>query len=44
MALKEKDESQLTEDEKIAIQGLPKLGDGDRCQIRVHESKEFKVK
>ncbi|ODM93025.1 Sodium/calcium exchanger 2, partial [Orchesella cincta] len=38
----EKDESQLTEDEKIAIQGLPKLGSDDRCQIRVKESKEFK--
>ncbi|CAL8099908.1 unnamed protein product [Orchesella dallaii] len=42
LALKEKDESQLTEDEKIAIQGLPKLGSDDRCQIRVKESKEFK--
>ncbi|XP_021947335.1 sodium/calcium exchanger 3 isoform X1 [Folsomia candida] len=42
MALLTKDRSQLDEDEKIAIEGLPKLGSDIRAQIRVKESKEFK--
>jgi len=43
MALLSKDKAQLDEDEKIAIEGLPKLGPDDRTLIRVKESKEFKV-
>lgn len=43
MFLSSKDRSQLDEDEKIAIEGLPKLGSDIRAQIRVKESKEFKV-
>jgi hypothetical protein len=43
MALLSKDKKQLNEDEKIAIEGLPKLGSDDRTQVRVKESKEFKV-
>ncbi|XP_065563205.1 sodium/calcium exchanger Calx-like isoform X2 [Artemia franciscana] len=34
--------SSLTEEEKIALLGLPKLGDVTRVQIRIKESKEFK--
>lgn len=34
---------ELTEDEKMALLGRPKLGDITRAQIRVKESKEFKV-
>lgn len=33
----------LTEDDKIALLGKPKLGDVIRAQIRIKESKEFKV-
>lgn len=32
-----------TEREKIAILGKPRLGDISRAQIRIKESKEFKV-
>jgi len=41
-ALLEKDPKELTEDEKITVEGLPKLGTDIRSQIRVKESKEFK--
>lgn len=43
MALLDRDVKSLTDDEKIAIEGLPKLGTDERAQIRVKESKEFKV-
>lgn len=33
-----------TEQEKIALLGRPRLGDVVRAQIRIKESKEFKVK
>lgn len=33
----------LTEDEKIALLGRPRLGDVTKIQIRIRESKEFKV-
>lgn len=32
-----------TEAEKVAILGKPRLGDVTRAQIRIKESKEFKV-
>lgn len=32
-----------TEQEKVAILGRPRLGDLNRAQIRIKESKEFKV-
>lgn len=32
-----------TEQEKIALMGRPRLGDVIRAQIRIKESKEFKV-
>lgn len=32
-----------TEQERIAILGRPRLGDLNRAQIRIKESKEFKV-
>lgn len=38
-----KDPSTLTEVEKIALLGRPKLGDVTKVQIRIKESKEFKV-
>ena len=34
----------ISPDEKIAILGKPKLGELYKCQIRIKESKEFKVK
>ena len=34
----------LTEEEKIALLGRPRLGDVTKIQIRIRESKEFKVK
>lgn len=34
----------LTEEEKLALLGRPRLGDITRAQIRVKESKEFKVR
>ena len=30
-------------EEKVAMLGRPKLGETTRCQIRIKESKEFKV-
>lgn len=33
-----------TEQEKVAIMGRPRLGDVSRAQIRIKESKEFKVR
>ena len=33
----------LTEEEKIALLGRPRLGDVTKIQIRIKESKEFKV-
>lgn len=38
----DKNLNELTEEEKIALLGKPKLGDYTRSQIRVKESKEFK--
>ena len=38
-----KDPETLTEEEKIALLGRPRLGDVTKIQIRIHESKEFKV-
>ena len=35
--------AELTEQERIALLGRPRLGDAIRAQIRVKESKEFKV-
>lgn len=32
-----------TEQEKIALMGRPRLGDVIRAQVRIKESKEFKV-
>lgn len=32
-----------TEEEKIALMGRPRLGDVIRAQVRIKESKEFKV-
>merc|ERR1719411_1162300 len=37
-----KDPETLTEEEKIALLGRPRLGDVTKIQIRIHESKEFK--
>ena len=34
----------LTEEEKIALLGRPCLGNNPKLQIRIRESKEFKVK
>ena len=33
----------LSEEEKVAMLGRPKLGETTRSQIRIKESKEFKV-
>ena len=38
-----KDPESLTEEEKIALLGRPRLGDVTKIQIRIRESKEFKV-
>ncbi len=38
-----KDPETLTEVEKIALLGRPRLGDITKVQIRIRESKEFKV-
>lgn len=35
--------SKLSDEEKVALLGRPKLGEVNRTQIRVKESKEFKV-
>jgi len=37
-----KENDDLTEDEKIALLGKPKLGESPRAQIRVKENKEYK--
>lgn len=42
-AVKKKPED-LTKEEKMALLGRPKLGDSIRAQIRIKESKEFKVR
>lgn len=34
----------LSEEQKVALLGRPKLGENTRLQIRVKESKEFKVR
>lgn len=34
---------QISVDEKIALMGKPRLGEIYRCQVRIKESKEFKV-
>ena len=39
-----KDPEDLTEEEKIALLGRPCLGNNSRIQIRIRESKEFKVR
>ena len=39
-----KDPETLTEEEKIALLGRPRLGDVTKIQIRIRESKEFKVR
>ena len=41
--LDEKDPEDLTEEEKIALLGRPCCGTNTRIQIRIRESKEFKV-
>ncbi|XP_037069863.1 sodium/calcium exchanger 3-like isoform X1 [Pollicipes pollicipes] len=38
----DKNLNDLSEEEKIALLGKPKLGDSTRAQIRIKESKEFK--
>ena len=38
-----KDPESLTEEEKIALLGRPCLGTNPKIQIRIKESKEFKV-
>ena len=38
-----KDPETLTEEEKVALLGRPRLGDITKIQIRIRESKEFKV-
>jgi hypothetical protein len=38
-----KDPETLTEEEKVAMLGRPRLGDITKIQIRIRESKEFKV-
>merc|ERR1719195_56540 len=40
--LDNKDPETLTEEEKIALLGRPRLGETSRIQIRIKESKEFK--
>lgn len=42
-ALAKKDKKDLNKAEKVALEGWPKLGNDTRAQIRVKESKEFKV-
>jgi hypothetical protein len=44
LTLANKKKSELTKAEKIALEGWPKLGSDPRAQIRIKESKEFKVK
>jgi hypothetical protein len=39
-----KDPESLTEVEKIALLGRPKLGDITKMSIRIKESKEFKAR
>ena len=39
----DKNLNDLSEEEKIALLGKPKLGESTRSQIRIKESKEFKV-
>ena len=39
-----KDPETLTEEEKIALLGRPRLGDITKISIRIKESKEFKVR
>ena len=39
-----KDPEELTEVEKIALLGRPRLGDHTKIQIRIKENKEFKVR
>jgi hypothetical protein len=34
---------EISIDEKIALLGKPRLGEINKCQIRIKESKEFKV-
>lgn len=34
---------ELTERDKMALMGRPKIGDITRAQLRIKESKEFKV-
>lgn len=41
--LPEKTEEELSEDEKIALLGKPRLGEVCKAQIRIKESREFKV-
>lgn len=36
-------EHELSKEEQIALQGLPKLGEAINCVIHIRESKEFKV-
>jgi len=38
-----KNPEDLTEEEKVALLGRPRLGDITKIQIRIRESKEFKV-
>lgn len=38
-----KSPEELTERDKIALMGRPRIGDIHRAQLRVKESKEFKV-
>ncbi|CAG0894920.1 unnamed protein product, partial [Cyprideis torosa] len=33
----------MTEEQRIALLGKPRLGETTRCQIRIKESKEFKI-
>lgn len=35
--------SETSEEEKIALLGRPRLGETKRCEVRIKESKEFKV-
>ena len=42
-ALDAKGEENWTEDERISTLGRPRLGDVTKIQIRIRESKEFKV-
>ncbi|KAL3212506.1 hypothetical protein MRX96_007924 [Rhipicephalus microplus] len=41
-AVEEVPEVELTEAQKIALMGRPRLGDQCRCTVRIKESKEFK--